>query len=956
MATIDRLEQYYSMRRLQTNGIHRHWCEKRKRNRHPLGWLWTWDCMEQPWMRKTPLLLATVLIIASITGLRLLEDWNSFQARIGTPEYPNELVISRRPALDLFTPSWWRLDIRTGFLRSQLLTANQITKPIDVPEGLVNWAQLESKLGQQTRWTLWLATRLAPNKSPLDSISTSQFDVTDTHLLDFLGQIISSHESIENKRTALRILAMVAKNLDAENTRKVVDNLVRGIQAPDSELNQLAASQLPQLARSLSTASAEAALPELINALNGPDNRVSLAAAAALGNLSRALPTNEVDRLAGILRDRDSASNPELQCEVINALAQIGQNTSPAVTSKVTEEIRLNLANQNPTVRIAAATAFGAVNPHQTADSSRSAAGALRNALSDSDPFVKAAAAHSLSSLSQVMDVADIRDVIADLEPRLHDPDAIVKTAAAEALGKIATTSAATIVVDGLRNSLQDSDDNVRQAAVQALANVSTSPGADGSKEVVGDLRLLLDSENARLRQSVFYALGKIAATLTPSYIQTVTGDLIRAQKDDDTEIRHVAEYGLLYLTKTLGAASAQAIAQQLMEGLRNEDSNVQRVSAAGLANIAPLLSEATAEAGVDELRQLLLRNGDGKRAAAIALGKLAASQPATASTITNHLLEALENANSETQSAAIYALGNLAYTLDEKTASAVAQHMRRAQHSPSIEVQTAAAYTLGAVSRYFVDSTTSRSVVDALRDTLKSDDVAVKRAAAESLGEMAPNLDDGSVRAIVGELTKARLHKDKSVGDAAGHALGNIVAALRGDEALIVANDILNELNRTDLDTDGRSASLVEALAIAAGKTRNPELAGSALLFLDAQSQLTAATDSMERYGDVRRTLATAEWPQSTSTLLDWLTSYDSRYRVFAAHVLAQRQPLDQNTANRLQELRNDRQQRPWAKVAAMRCLLEMERERIARLQDTRKKFNPAVSGTLIAGLTATP
>lgn len=76
------------------------------------------------------------------------------------------------------------------------------------------------------------------------------------------------------------------------------------------------------------------------------------------------------------------------------------------------------------------------------------------------------------------------------------------------------------------------------------------------------------------------------------------------------------------------------------------------------------------------------------------------------------------------------------------------------------------------------------------------------------------------------------------------------------------------------------------------------------------------------------QRVLVKVEWSISTDELLAWLESDDSKERIFAAYVLAQRK-LDQAMLNKIKVLRNDPDNRPWIKMAALQCLVEIEREK---------------------------
>jgi hypothetical protein len=77
---------------------------------------------------------------------------------------------------------------------------------------------------------------------------------------------------------------------------------------------------------------------------------------------------------------------------------------------------------------------------------------------------------------------------------------------------------------------------------------------------------------------------------------------------------------------------------------------------------------------------------------------------------------------------------------------------------------------------------------------------------------------------------------------------------------------------------------------------------------------------------------------PEPGVELLQWLESDGSKARFFALHVLARRQ-LDTRTLEEIRALRDDVQERPWVKMAALRCLMEIQRERRVREEETKKQ-----------------
>ena len=107
--------------------------------------------------------------------------------------------------------------------------------------------------------------------------------------------------------------------------------------------------------------------------------------------------------------------------------------------------------------------------------------------------------------------------------------------------------------------------------------------------------------------------------------------------------------------------------------------------------------------------------------------------------------------------------------------------------------------------------------------------------------------------------------------------------------------------------------------------------------MLLDADTGRAETGPVFGSAADLRGSL-TAGWPQRGEELVAWLSSTDARYRSFAVHVLAHRQPLAPTLIARIRALQDNRDGQPWARVAATRCLVELGRERLARLDAARR------------------
>lgn len=92
-----------------------------------------------------------------------------------------------------------------------------------------------------------------------------------------------------------------------------------------------------------------------------------------------------------------------------------------------------------------------------------------------------------------------------------------------------------------------------------------------------------------------------------------------------------------------------------------------------------------------------------------------------------------------------------------------------------------------------------------------------------------------------------------------------------------------------------------------------------------------------------VARSSAAHALVQLSQKKIDWdnpflvrkLQDPESAWRIAAAHILAQRPQLEQNTLDELHALRNDR--RPWVKIRALGALAEIAKEKIGREKETK-------------------
>src|SRR5262249_20620582 len=111
-------------------------------------------------------ILIGCLVVVTGVATKFVLDWYTYTAYLGIRDRPDELMITRQPALGIFAPSWWEREIATGFPRSELQAGGVSKFHFDVNHALSSWKDVEPFLQQGPRWALQLATRLGEQAPP----------------------------------------------------------------------------------------------------------------------------------------------------------------------------------------------------------------------------------------------------------------------------------------------------------------------------------------------------------------------------------------------------------------------------------------------------------------------------------------------------------------------------------------------------------------------------------------------------------------------------------------------------------------------------------------------------------------------------------------------------------------------------------------------------------------------
>ena len=463
---------------------------------------------------------------------------------------------------------------------------------------------------------------------------------------------------------------------------------------------------------------------------------------------------------------------------------------------------------------------------------------------------------------------------------------------------------------------------------------------AAADPRILAYLEAKLPFANTGAKSDILSALARVTWLLQPAQASRLVGVLLKALQDSDAKTRKAAADALSRVSHKLSPAEAQAVADTLRIAIKDADADVRQAAALALGAMAKTLPPAGAQAVADALR-LALKDADAyvRYNAASALGAVAKTlPPAGAQAVADALLLALKDADTGVRGASAKALGAVAKNLPPAGGQAMADALRRDLKDADTRVRQAAAWALGAISETLPPAE-AQAVADVLRIALKDADGYVRQAAVSALGAVAKTLPPAGAQAVADALRPVLKDGEYEVSAATAVSLGAMAELLDAKAAKEVIGKAYKLHIKEWYSKQYESSQVLQAMIRLALYSREPDIAGS--MFLVNDTPITGyyflyfptATHRLSN-SQSQRELAQANWPQSTPELLTWLEDHDSAKRIFAAHVLAQR-PLDAAQRERIQMLRDDPAGRPWVKMAALRCLVEIQREKRAVLQD---------------------
>ncbi|HTD15656.1 MAG TPA: HEAT repeat domain-containing protein [Chthoniobacterales bacterium] len=816
------------------------------------------------------------LALATTVATKLVFDWNTYTAYLGISDRPDELVIARQPGLGLFAPPWWEREIGTGFPRSEVQAGGVQQFHFDVNQALSSWRDVEPFLQQNPRWTLQLATRLVDQTSAKPAY-TPYFEKVN---------VPQQTSATAAKNTFFEVIHQPEIGLYAAADRHVLEYVISALKSGIAS----AANALGALGANLPKDQGPAVVGALLSAVRDQSSDVRSSAAYALGALEVNLPEGQGAAVVGALLSA--------------------------------------VKDQSSDVRSSAAYVLGALEANLPRDQGLAVVEALLNAVKDQDSNVRRSAAYALKALGGNL-------------PKDQGP----------------------AVVEALVNAVKDQDSNVRFSAAYALKTLGANLPEDQAPAVVGALLNAAKDQNSNVRSSAASALGALGANLPKDQGPAVVGALLSAVKDQSSDVRRSAADALKALEANLPKDQGPAVVEALLNAVKDQDSNVRSSAAGALKVLGANLPNDQGPAVVGVLLNAVKdQSSDVRSSAANALGALGAKLPKDqALAVVGVLLNAVKDQSSDVRSSAAGALRALGAKLPKDQALAVVGVLLNAVKDQDSNVRSSAAYALGALGAN-LPKDQGPAVVEVLLNAVKDQNSNVRSSATEALGALGANLPKDQGPAVVGALLNAAKDQDSNVRSSATEALGALGANLPKDETPAVVEALLNAVKDQYSNVRRSAADALKALGANLPKDQGPAVVGvllnavkdqdsnvrrsaaSALVLVESHAMAAPSVffdldaliyssnvNDAEIAQDAIHNLASSNWMQSDVELLRDLQGDDSRWRYFALHVLARRH-LDVGTREQIRRLRDDEQGRPWVQLAALRCLVEIEREK--RLQ----------------------
>jgi HEAT repeat protein len=672
----------------------------------------------------------------------------------------------------------------------------------------------------------------------------------------------------------------------------VADLLIGALKSGSHEAKFSAAIWLWQIGTHLPQDREVAAADALFGALRDQDAHVAGYAAYVLGitDIPRDRQAAIADALLGMLKEQDSS----VRSRAAQALGGLVKNLPQDRRAAVADALFNALKDKNHAVRKSAAEGLATLGANLAQDRWPAVIDEMLAAIKNGEAFLGCCDGEAMANFWASIP-PDRRPVVMDaFLAALKVRDTSLKSLLFENLGAVwanVPKERESAVVDALLAFLKEprpefrrfGDPDTRDRAAVAVCALSVNLPRDDQGPLIDRLFGAFKEQN----HGALEALGRLGAILPPDRLHDLLDALLDSLKDHDSDLRISAGKGLESLRASIPPDQLPSVTDALLNALRDQNSDVRFPAAKILGSIGANLPQDRLAPVVDALLHALKDNYHNVKVSAVmSLEELGANLPQNRRpALIDALFTSLGNGNSE----AIEPLTGLFSDIPEVRLPALAEASLQALNDQANGYPEVAAAALGRLGTHLPEDRRP-ALVDSLVGTLKSGH---------------PN---------------------------AAEALASLWTIVPQDRQPTVIEALLAQLNAKNSNYNDQAAS---ALAhIEAGRISAP----SVFLELDTRPHLERF-EGPEGAFPALHELGSAKWPQSDGELLKELENDDSRWRVFALHVLARREPLSPGTLAQIRALRDDPRGRPWVKLAALNCLVEMESEKRAREREAEEK-----------------
>lgn len=915
---------------------------------------------------KTVLTATLVALIVGILGWiafwGVWSQYNTYWAELGGSERPNELIITRQ--LKHGAP----FKVSTGFTRDLLLFGSVTNFGFPVPNARADWRMLENKLVPSARARLQFATRLDGiggattnelvgilSRIDLDEIGPSDLALlvsADPKVgLDFLNAIlkVATPKHLGTANTVLlKLLPKLPTDKIRTQTDLLTDSIVRAVVASEDPFEEDVISEL-ELGHGL--------VPLIDSALalsNSTDIDEQSMGLALLGIRSGKFPGVRATQAINAIIDGLKHRNSNVIANAALALEQRHFLLPADRIVEVAERLVTNLGDKSlVSAHPKMVSTLTLLAPRLADKQIRLVAEAVYGALSNGDLLVSSAAMHALVALRGSLPAERLSLVIDALIRSVTDREFAYETSVAE-LGLLAKHMSAdqmNRVTGLLRNLLQSKETKDKLAAADAFGHLSTMLPIDDVVEATVAAHLAI----AGLKYSEWHegeaSLEVLFRSVPPQRIQDCIKQILGMLS------KNVGDSPRLLHFYSFPEEVAGVAAYSLLTIVNDETAGFQRGFAANWINAFHF---NIPERQTESLRTALLLATKSKdnllRKAAIAgLTRMSERWPSgRRAELIDSMLESLRDSDDDVVVLAMDALIAWCIATQDKRFDEVANALLAVlmKHRPEFSLvrhpilirlgedlpphrrqkvveMLWSDWKEGRRDFYSRDRSSALNSFVVLRETLPA--------------EFRTNASD-LVENLLGELKD----KDGNSKFAAADALGHFADEWPPDRVGLIGDSLLAALKGGDADIELAAVEAFGKFAKRFGPAQRAQCFLALVERVRRQPHKGESSDNDQRlraacYNSLRKLTAVDSEPE-TRVLLKNLEHLDSRERLLAIYTLPRR-TLAPAELEQIRRLRNDPQNRPWVRMAALETLVEIAREEqavAAEKEKTKQKPKP--------------